>query len=500
MSLKFGQNKVVQSELLEILDLAQAFVRDLDGTIRSWSTGATQLYGWKASEAVGRISHELLKTKFSQPLAEIQAELLDNRSWRGELSHTASDGRAVTVVSHWSLYQSRSNSVLEVVEVNNDISELKEAQRELVRLRRENENRLKELETAYEIASRLSAIVESSNDAIIGESLDGLITSWNGGAEKIFGYKADEIIGKPVSVLAASDRSNEMPSTLTRIRRGETVKTYETVRRRKDGRLIDISLTVSPIYNAQCEIEGASKTARDITDKKHAERLLLNKNEELRQFAYAAAHDLQEPIRDISLYAQMITKHCSDHLDDKTQRYIDIVLGGARRMQGLIQDLLTYTKATSGPKVVEPASSSTSLSEALENLREDIGKTGACVHSADSLPLVLMHKAHLTALFQHLLVNAIKYSGPRTPEIHVSAERTGREWRFSVRDNGIGIDRQHWSRIFGVFKRLHGREIPGTGIGLALCHRIVTHYGGRMWVESVVDQGSTFHFTVLAAD
>ena len=494
------QGEVVQSELIEVLDRAQAIVRDLDGTIRSWSTGVARLYGWDASEAVGRISHDLLRTEFPQTLAEIEAELLEKTSWQGELCRHAKDGRRITVMSYWSLYKSKASCTPGVVEISNDISDFKEAQRELALLRKENESRVQELEAACDTAKRLSAIVESSNDAIISETLDGLITSWNGGAQRTFGYQADEVIGKSISVLAAPERKNELPEIMARVCRGEIVKTYETIRRHKDGRRIDVSLTVSPIYNAHGKIEGASKTARDITEKKQAERLLLSANEELRQFAYAAAHDLQEPIRDIFLYAQMITKHCSGHLDERSRSYIDIVLNGANRMRRLVQDLLAYTKATSDLEAIDPASGASALAAATENLHKEIDHLNASISASEPLPSVLMHSAQLTTIFQHLLTNAMKYSGARTPAIHVSAERNGREYAFSVRDNGIGIEQQHWTRIFGVFKRLHGREIPGTGIGLALCHRIVTHYGGRIWVKSVLDQGSTFYFTVPAVN
>lgn len=497
---RVGQDEVVRNELLDILDLAQAFVRDLDGTIRSWSTGVSRLYGWTAAEAVGRISHDLLKTEFPTPLAEIEQRLITEKFWRGELCHTTSNGRRLTVFTHWSLYRTRSNGTLEVVEVNNDISELKDAQRELVILRKENESRLKELKVAYETAKRFSAIVESSNDAIIGKSLNGLITSWNKGAERIFGYRADEAIGQSITILAAPDRPNETLDILALLRRGESVEPFDSVRRRKDGRLIDVSLTVSPIFNPEGKLEGASKTARDITEKKRAERLLLTMNEELRQFAYAAAHDLQEPIRDISLYAQMIAKECGSNMNDRSRNSVAIVLNGARRMQELIQDLRRYTSATSVDEAVVPTSSEEAIKAALDNLREDISKSEAVITLAGAYPLVLIHRVQLIMVVQHLVANAIKYRGPRTPVLTISGEKNERECHFSIQDNGIGIDREHWARIFGVFKRLHGRDIPGTGIGLALCQRIVTHYGGRIWVESDVDLGSTFHFTIPVAN
>ena len=486
----------VADELLDILDLAQAFVRDLDGTIRFWSTGASRLYQWTAEEVLGRVSHAVLQTRFPQPLQEIQRVLLREGSWRGELTHKARDGRQVYVVSHWALYRNALTGTVEVAEINHDISELKEAHRELARLRQANEEQLYELKKFYHTAERLSAIVESSNDAIISQSLDGLITSWNAGAEKMFGFTADEMLGKTLSVFTEPELSPFTKDAIESVE--EKTQVYETVGRKKDGRSIDLSITISPLYDAHGRMAGTSNIARDITDKKRFERRLLDTNEELRQFAYAAAHDLQEPIRNISLYAQLVRSRSMGLLDTPSQEGLRTILNSANRMRALAEDLLAYTRATTGPDVVEPTDSRLALESVLEDFRQEIDDAGAVISVVGEMPVVLMHFAHLVQIFENLIDNALKYRAG-DPKIEVCAEESSGMCTFSIHDNGIGIDRQHWSRIFGVFKRLHGPSIPGTGIGLAVCQRIVSHYGGRIWVESVLNQGSTFFFTAAVA-
>jgi PAS domain S-box-containing protein len=541
----------------------------------------------------------------------------------------------------------------------------------------------------------LAAIVENSEDAIISKDLRGIVTSWNTGAERIFGYTAAEVIGQPVSILAAPDRLDEMPEILSKIKQGLRVEHFETRRRRKNGQIIDIALTVSPVRDAAGRIVGASKIARDISDRKRAEQeraLLLERerearrtaellnqvaprlseqldleklvqevcdiattlvgaefgsffhnvvdekgdsymlytrsgvpretfagfpvpgdtaafapefrgegvvrcddvtqdprygknspqygtpkgrlpvrsylaapvkarsgeilgelffghsapekfteaheaiitgiaaqaaiamdnarlfeqaqwaqaelkrsNEELRRanqdlevFAYSASHDLQEPLRTISLSAQIIERNFGQQLQGDDSTLLGNILAASNRMGALIQDLLAYTRATQYEEGPAPNVDSASiLAKVLESLWGTLQETGATVTSTE-LPVVAIHEGRLAQLFQNLISNAIKYRSKEVPRVQVRADERDGWCVFSVVDNGIGIEAQYAERIFGLFKRLHGRDqYPGSGIGLAICQRVVEQYGGRIWLEqSTPGGGSTFCFAL----
>lgn len=352
---------------------------------------------------------------------------------------------------------------------------------------------------------RLAAIVESSEDAILSKDLNGLITSWNAAAERMFGYTADEMIGKPISTLAPPDRVSEAPAILARIRRGERIENFETIRQRKDGQTIAVSLTVSPIRDDTGKIVGVSKIARDITARQRTEAALKESNEALRranadleQFAYAAAHDLQEPLRTVAIYAQKLERQTADSLSPAAASSMQFVMQGARQMEQLVRDLLTYTRAIASPVLEDSAAdANNALKMALLNLQSSIDESGARI-SCEALPHVRLAEGPLVQLFQNILGNSLKYRGANPPEIAVYANQQGRQSRICVRDNGIGIAPEYQKHIFGLFKRLHHRDkYPGTGIGLALCQRIVERAGGQIWVESEGEgKGSTFCFTL----
>jgi PAS domain S-box-containing protein len=365
---------------------------------------------------------------------------------------------------------------------------------------------------AGETSRLLVSIVESSGDAIIAKDLNGIITSWNRGAERIFGYAPDEIIGKPISILAARGHEGEMPSILERIRNGERIDHFETVRRTKAGKEIHVSLTISPLYDALGRIMGASKIARDITERVHAAERLAQLNDELRRsneelarsnddlarFAFVASHDLQEPLRMITVYSQLLVKTYADRLDERAGVFVSNIVGGTERMRDLLADLLAYTEVGAA---LQETGETVDLNAVMETVRQDlkasIDESGASVAAAQ-LPALNVHRAHVVSLFQNLIGNAIKYRGPEAPRIHVAAERKDGNLQFAVSDNGLGIEPAYHEKIFIAFKRLHGNTIPGTGIGLAICQRVVERYGGRIWVESELGRGSTFIFTLPA--
>lgn len=226
---------------------------------------------------------------------------------------------------------------------------------------------------------------------------------------------------------------------------------------------------------------------------------LARSNADLQQFAYVASHDLQEPLRMIASYTQLLAKRYKGKLDADADDFIGYAVDGANRMQRLINDLLTYSRVTTQGNVFERVDCNQILEGALGNLRLAIEESGAVV-THDALPVVTADGKQLGQLFQNLIGNAIKFRGEEPPRVHVSAELRSNEWRFSVLDNGIGLDPQYAERIFVIFQRLHNREeYPGTGIGLALCKKIVERHGGRIWVESPVGRGAIFYFTLPIA-
>lgn len=241
----------------------------------------------------------------------------------------------------------------------------------------------------------------------------------------------------------------------------------------------------------------------DITDRKRAEKklalqadALARSNSELERFAYIASHDLQEPLRAVSSYAQLLCRRYKGRLDSDADEFMNYVVDGANRMRQLVNDLLAYSRLDSEEKIFHPTESGGALDRALVSLKMIIQESGATI-TRDLLPRVAADGVQLSQLFQNLVGNAIKFHGNSPPRIHVSAKESEKEWLFSVRDNGIGIDPHYVERIFIIFQRLHGRqEYPGTGIGLAVCKKIVERHGGRIWVESVPERGSTFFFSL----
>lgn len=223
---------------------------------------------------------------------------------------------------------------------------------------------------------------------------------------------------------------------------------------------------------------------------------LSRSNEELRQFAYVASHDLQEPLRTVGSYAQLLAKRYKGQLDSDADEFVRYMVDGVTRMHVLLNDMLAYSRVTdSEAKAFGEADSGAILKSALMNLEATIKDNDAVITSAD-LPMVTGDDVQLTQVFQNLIANSIKYRRTARPEIHVSAEQVDGAWHFSIRDNGIGIEAKYWERIFGIFKRLHGRELPGTGMGLAICKKIVERHGGRIWVESTLGEGSNFQFSL----
>ncbi|MGH8518312.1 MAG: PAS domain-containing sensor histidine kinase, partial [Panacagrimonas sp.] len=473
-------------------------------------------------------------------------------------------------------------------------------------------------------AVRLAAIVESSNDAIIGKDMHGRITSWNRAATQTFGYTAEQAIGQEVTMLFPPERLHEEQLILERVRGGEQIKHFETQRRAADGRLLEMSLTISPILNAAGRVVGASTIGRDISERRQAEarfrslletapdamviidregRIVLvnaqterlfghprermigqpvemlipqrlharhthhrghyftspkvremgagqelsglrsngeefaieislspmeaggerlataavrdisdrktverklaryaddlaRSNRDLEQFAYVASHDLQAPLRSVIGFSQLLRRRYDSQFDQDGREFLEHVESSARHMQALVNGVLAFSRVgAQGADFVEVDAEAV-LTEVESNLSAVIRERGAQL-THDPLPRVRASRIEFNQLLQNLIVNGLKFQPGPEPRVHVSATREKEGWHFSVRDWGIGIGAEHQERIFQIFQRLHPPEAyEGTGIGLAVCQKIVQRHGGRIWVDSSPGEGAIFHFTL----
>jgi PAS domain S-box-containing protein len=286
--------------------------------------------------------------------------------------------------------------------------------------------------------------------------------------------------------------------------KGEPIQRLEARLRHPGGKTFSIILGTASLTGSDGAVIGAVLALTDVTERKRAEEVVRQANEELRransdleQFAYSASHDLQQPIRNVAIYSQLLQKRYSEVLDAEGLDYLSVMRAGALQMERLVRDLLDYTRVSAErDKNIATIDAGDAVEIAQRNLAEVIRETGTCI-TVDPLPLVKIGAVHLQQLFQNLLGNAIKYRSEKKPFIQVSSHKNGKNYVFSVRDNGIGIAPEYHEQIFGVFKRLHSEDkYAGTGIGLAICQRIVERYGGRIWVESDSREGSTFFFTI----
>jgi two-component system CheB/CheR fusion protein len=255
-------------------------------------------------------------------------------------------------------------------------------------------------------------------------------------------------------------------------------------------------LNASEIFNPNAQARTILLAIEDATDRKQAEEALKTTNAELQHFAYALTHDLQEPLRMVVNFTELLAQEYAGKLGKDADKFISYSVQGALRIEALLKALLAYWEVSEGERESSAViDCGAVLAKTLFNLQAAIAESGALITS-DSLPTMVAEEVSLMQLFQNLISNSIKYRGDEAPVIHVSAERDGEGWLFAVRDNGIGIDRNDAERVFGMFKRLHGSEIPGTGIGLAICRKVVERQGGRIWVESEAGRGATFKFTI----
>jgi PAS domain S-box-containing protein len=351
-------------------------------------------------------------------------------------------------------------------------------------------------------------LLEAAPDAVVIVDADGIIRIVNRQTEVLFGFDRDDLVDKAVEVLLP-DRfrarhlgHRQQYSAQPRTR--PMGMGMELFGRRQDGIEFPVEISLSPMHSRDGLL--VISTIRDITSRKHVEQQLrataadlARSNAELEQFAYVASHDLQEPLRMVASYTQLLARRYAGKLDSDADDFIGFAVEGARRMQDLINDLLAYSRVGTRPLQLQPVDIQRLAGEVVSDLHAAIDEAGASV-SYDGLPIVRGDPTQLRQLFQNLVANAVKFRGERPPQVRITAERHDQSWQLGVHDNGIGIQPQYLERIFVLFQRLHTRaEYPGTGIGLAICRKIVERHGGRIWVESDPGQGATFWFTLHAS-
>ncbi len=358
-----------------------------------------------------------------------------------------------------------------------------------------------------------------TNYAIFTLDAGGHITSWNKGAELIEGWQESEVLGRHFDFLYPDEETNKgIPEQHLQQARNKGTYEVESYRKKKNGELFLADITISPIYSEKGQHIGYTEVIRDVTERKLAEtqqidaNILLKQeierrkkieadlmlsNEELDTFAAVASHDLQEPLRMIVSYLQLIERRYAAKLDQDGLEFLHFAVDGASRMKMLINDLVEYSRIGTLGKPFVQTDMTVTLQRALSNVAVMINETHAQI-TYDRLPVLVGEPGELTRLFQNLLANAMKFRRrEESPRIHIGVEEKEQEWVFCVEDNGKGIEAKHFHNIFVVFKQLARRsEQTGSGVGLAIAKKIVTRHHGTIWVESVVGRGSTFYFSI----
>lgn len=507
----------------ELRDYAVIFL-DPTGVITSWNKGAEAIKGYKAAEVLGR-SFEIFYTEGDRhsglpnqllKLALAQGSV-SHEGWRVRKNGTHFWCSVVITAMH------NNDELIGFTKVTRDLTEKKIAEDNLRKYAQELEARNEELRKSEE---RYCKMIEEVQDyAIILLDRDGNVQDWNAGAEYIKGYTAEEIIGKNFRIFYnEKDRTEKLPEMLIDLaaRRGRAH--HEGWRVRKDNTQFWGSITITALHNAADEIIGFSKVTRDLTEKKIAEDNLKRKNfeleeankelnimnKELSSFAYISSHDLQEPLRKIQTFTTRILEIDEKSLSEKSLDYFHRIENAAHRMRLLIDDLLSFSRANTAEKKFEPADVNKILKEVVDDVESQVEEKKAIIESA-TLPIMNVIPFQFHQLLYNLLMNALKFSrknpnpyilirsrmisADKVPGLQNKAADT--YYCISVADNGIGFSPEHNERIFEVFQRLHGREeYPGTGIGLAICKKIVENHHGVIKAEGRPGQGATFHIYI----
>jgi PAS domain S-box-containing protein len=463
--------------------------KTLDGQITSWNAAAERIYGYSAAEITGQSIEIIVPEDRRAELRSIHERLRrGERVPPFETVRLTREGRRIDVQLTMSPIIDAQGAVVGAAGIGRDITQRQQAEVAL----RDRE-------------AKFRAVIETAADGIIIIDPQGTIQVFNPASERIFGYRPDEVIGRKIEMLMPRSHADRHDQYLERARRADERLTIMVAREieglRKDGTTVPLELSVGEARHDETRVFVG--IVRDISERKRADRErqhaldeLARSNQDLEQFADVVSHDLQEPLRMVSSYCELLRRGYRGRLDDQADQFIDFAVDGAQRMQLLIQDLLAYSRVGSRGGAFGKTDANLSFELALVNLQEAIAESQARI-SADPLPTVFADEVQLVQVFQNLLSNAIKYRRSEQPEIQVKAEARGAMWAFAVIDDGIGVKPQFANSIFEIFKRLHSRkEYPGTGIGLAICKRIVERHGGEIWLDCEYRDGARICFTL----
>lgn len=469
---------------------AGVVVADSAGRILQLSPRAAELTGWSEAQALGRPLEDVfagegpdagsaLATWVRSRLAEGAAPVLRRR-----IALVSRLGARADVELSTARLEAEGGQPAAHVLVLRDLKRLVDAE---AQSRRADE--------------RFRLVVDLAPNGLMMVDAQGVITLANPKAEAMFGYGPGELAGVGIEALvpeASRGAHRAFVQGLFSAPQGRRMGEGRDLHgRRRDGSEFPVEIGLEPLATP----EGPAMLASviDITDRKRRDDELRRSNADLEQFAYVASHDLQEPLRMVASYAELLGQRYKGQLDERADKYIFYAVDGARRMQRLVADLLAFARVESQGQAPAPVDAAQVLAQVLHVLGPAVREAGATVEAGD-MPRVLVDEGQLGQLLQNLLGNALKFRSEAPPVIRVQARRERDQWVFSVHDNGIGIDLRHAERIFQMFQRLHERgRYDGSGIGLAIAKRIVERNGGRIWVESAPGAGSSFHFTLRAA-
>ena len=364
----------------------------------------------------------------------------------------------------------------------------------------------KDTTTRTQSKTELGIVFDALKSTMVGviiANLEGKIDFVNPAFLNIFMYKdQNEVIGKNAGELFSPKKVRKF-ADLTAVIDNVKGDREEFNVHREDGSVFSVEVSCSNVTDLAGNVIGRMAFFVDVSERNEIKKKLKRtvaelkrSNTDLQQFAYVASHDLQEPLRMVASYTQLLEKRYKDKLDTDAKEFIHFAVDGALRMQKLINDLLSYSLVSTRQKPVKPTDCNSVLGQVIANLSVTIEQNNDIITN-DDLPTVMADESQMQELFKNLVGNAIKFRSVHAPRVHISAKQNGNKWLFSVQDNGLGIDPQYKDKIFLIFQRLHSKEeYPGTGIGLALCKRIVEHHGGKIWFDSDVGKGSTFYFTL----
>jgi PAS domain S-box-containing protein len=492
------EDKLKESEekYKELVENVNSIIAKFDnnGKIIWMNDYGINYFGYKKEELIGKRWDETIIPRYDskgEKLGDLAKRILEspNKYVRNINENLKKNGERVWI--NWTnnpIFDDNGNMAY-IFSVGNDVTDYYKLQQELI-----------------ESEEKIRAISNSAQDAIITIDNEGNITYWNKAAKNIFHYSLEEVIGKNLHFLLAPKKyHNDFSKGMEKFKasgEGNAIgKTLELSALRRNGEEFPIEISLSAVKIK--DKWNAIGIIRDISGRKQIEKTLNQRtealeksNKELEEFAYIASHDLQEPLRMISSYVQLLQRRYKDKLDQDANDFIEYSVEGSIRMKALINDLLTYSRVGTKGKEFAPTDINVVLKKVLQNLQISIEENNANI-TIGPMPTILCDDIQMIQLFQNLIGNAIKFKGETPPIVSIRYNEENNDFIFSISDNGIGIEKEYYDRIFMIFQRLHTRDqYSGTGIGLAVCKKIVERHGGRIWLISKIGEGTTFYFSI----